>query len=50
MRKIVDVIYDSATTKDQRTIDFRITAPFNYIQNVYPVVFSMYDKVYFPVF
>ena len=44
MRKIVDVIYDSTITDDQRTIDFRITAPFNYIENVYPVVFSMYVK------
>ena len=42
MRKIVEIIFDTATTDDERIVNFRITAPFNYIENVYPVVFSMW--------
>ena len=40
MRKIVDVVYDSARVGD-RQVNFKITAPFNYIQSTYPVVISM---------
>ena len=42
MRKIVDVIYDNIySNQTNRRIDFRITAPFKYMDKTHPVVINM---------